>query len=126
MYYIISSIIIGLLTGIIKGWHKMPINQYIVMFLLLFNIVNDKTQAMATVSFIVMALSFIQAFTMYKNNKKHNINIVNAIIILLTILIGNHIGEYMSNYISTKITNTSIIIGFILTTIYFLKYFNLI
>lgn len=125
MYYIISSIIIGLISGIIKGWHKMPINQYIVMFLLLFNIVNDKSQAMTTVSVIVMGLSFINAINIYNNNKKPNINIVNAIIILITILIGNYIGEYMSNYISTKITNTSIIIGFILTTIYFFKYFNI-
>ena len=123
MYNIIFSIIIGLISGIIKGWHKMPINHYVVMMLLLFNVVDDKTNATGTVSFIVLGLSLIYAIKMY--NKTITIDTNIAFIILLFTLIGNYIGEYLSNYINKKITNISIVIGFIITTIYFSYYFKI-
>lgn len=120
---IIYPIISGLIIGIIKGWQKIPVNHLLVILLLFFNLTKDLHHATATVSFITLGFSLIYAFKHY--NKIIDIDIELAIIIFFFILIGAYIGNYLSKFINTKVTNISIIIGFVITIIYLIYYFKI-
>jgi uncharacterized membrane protein YfcA len=94
----ISSILIGIFSGIISGMFGISSAVFIVLFLTLFNLVKDNETAVGTT--LLSILPPVTIFAVIYYYKKGKIDIPIALVLSITMFVGAFLGVKASEYIS--------------------------
>jgi len=116
-YKIATTIILGIVVGILGGWQGQAGALYILTGLMAFNIVKNQHMAAGTaLLYTSVPISLGAAYQYYKND---SIDWEAAIILIPTVFIFSILGAKINFIVHEKITILSIAFTTLLITIYY-------
>ena len=116
-YKIATTVILGIVVGILGGWQGQAGALYILTGLMVFNIVKNQHMAAGTaLLYTSVPISLGAAYQYYKND---SIDWEAAMILIPTVFIFSILGAKINFIVHEKITILSIAFTTLLITIYY-------